>query len=188
MQKISDYFIENLIAFLSVFFAAYLMTTFGSYTLELSALFYLPLGAKILVYLLFGFRVLPGVLAACVASGVILFASWNDNLLLGTLSACAGAFAPIIVMGSMKLAKICDFNNLKDINFKYILFMVMAVSVLSSVLKFFVFSKGINLNLEVFDFITHYIAGDVLGALLVVYLTLKLLVPLIQWLVPQQAN
>lgn len=188
MQKIPALFIENSIAFLSVFLSAYLMMTFIEYTVELSAFFYLPLGAKILMYLLFGFRVLPGILAACVASGVILFASWGGNLLLGTLSACAGAIAPILVMSGMKLAKICDFNYLGNIDFRHVLALVMGVSVVSSVLKYFVFSQSIYLDLAVFDFITHYIAGDVMGALLVIYLVLKALVPLIQRVVPQQAN
>ncbi|MBC8493650.1 MAG: hypothetical protein ISR70_01445 [Candidatus Thioglobus sp.] len=188
MQSTINYLAENLIAFLSVFFAAYLMTTFVNYTVELSALFYLPLGAKILMYLLFGFRIFPGILAACITSGVILFDSWGGNLLLGTLSACAGATAPIIVMSGMKLAKMCDFDHLGDIDFRHILTLVMGVSVVSSLLKYFVFAQSIYLDLAIFDFITHYIAGDVMGALLVIYLVLKVLVPLIQRIVPQQAS
>ncbi|MDC9727348.1 MAG: hypothetical protein PSN35_05905 [Candidatus Thioglobus sp.] len=97
------------------------MSTFVEYTVELSAWLYLPLGAKILMYLLFGFRVLPGILAACVTSGVVLFASWGDNLLLGVLSAGAGVIAPIVVMSGMKLAKICNFDYLGNIDFRHIL-------------------------------------------------------------------
>ena len=98
LPAVKNYLFENVIAFLGVFLAAYIMVLFGEFEVSVSTYFYLPLGAKILMYLLFGFRVLPGILMACVSAGVLLFNSWNDHLLIGTMAACAGALAPIIAM------------------------------------------------------------------------------------------
>ncbi len=179
MQKISNYLTENLIAFLSVFFAAYIMVLFGEFEIAVGTYFYLPLGAKILMYLLFGFRVLPGVLLACIGTGVVLFNSWNDHLLLGSMAACAGALAPIIAMWVMRITQMCNFSNLKNIDFRHVIFLIAFTSVISALLKFFIYMQSITMNINAVDFITHYITGDVLGSLLVIYLVLKLLIPLI---------
>ena len=177
---VKNYLFENIVAFLSVFLAAYIMVLFGEYTVELSALFYLPLGAKILMYLLFGFRVLPGIFLACITSGVVLFNSWNDHLLIGAMAACAGALAPIIAMYTMRVTQVCDFSNLRKIDFRHILFLIIFTSVISALLKFFVYMQSITINIDAVAFVQHYIIGDILGSLLVIYLVIKLIVPLLQ--------
>jgi len=175
---------QNTIAFFSVFVAAYAMTLFGSYEIEMGSLIYLPyyiylpLGAKILMYLLFGFSVFPGIIISCVVTGVVLFNSWNDHLLIGTLAACAGASAPIIVMIVMKLLNICNFNNLKNIDFKNILLLIIFTSMASATLKFFVYTQG-TIDLGVIDFIAHYITGDIFGSLIVIYFVLKVIAPIL---------
>ena len=170
---------ENTSAFCSIFIAAYVMTLFGTYEIEIGHYIYLPLGAKIIMYLLYGFSILPGILIACVVSGIILFNSWNDHLLIGTLGACAGAFAPIIAMTSMRLFKVCDFSKLKGIDFRNVLILILLSSTISAVLKFFVYMQSVTINLDAIDFITHYITGDLFGGLVVIYFVLKVLVPII---------
>jgi hypothetical protein len=49
----------------------------------------------------------------------------------------------------------------------------------SAMLKFFIYMQSITLNIDALDFITHYIVGDVIGSLVVIYLTLKIIVPLL---------
>ncbi len=181
LANIKNYLFENIIAFLSVFLAAYVMVLFGEFEVGVGTYFYLPLGVKILMYLLFGFRVLPGILAACVVSGVVLFNSWNDHLLIGTMAACAGAIAPIIAMQTMKITQVCDFSNLRNIDFRHVLFLIMFTSVISALLKFFVYMQSITMNINAVDFIAHYITGDVLGSLLVIYLVMKLIAPVLQF-------
>lgn len=171
---------ENAIAFCSVFVAAYVMTLFGQYEIEIGHYIYLPLGAKIIMYLLYGFSVLPGILISCVVSGIILFNSWNDHLIIGTLGACAGAFAPIITMVFMRLFNVCVFSKLKGIDFKNILLLILFSSIVSAILKFFVYMQSITINLDAIDFITHYITGDLFGGLVVVYFVLKVLTPILE--------
>ncbi len=175
---IKKYLFENMVAFLSVFLAANIMILFGKLEMGIAAILYLPLGAKILMYLLFGFRVLPGILLACTTSGVVLLNSWDGHLLIGSISACAGTLAPIIAMWTMQITQVCDFSNLRNIDFRHILFLVVFTSIISALLKFFVF-YDVNSNIETVSFIAQDITGDILGSLLVIYFVLKAIVPLI---------
>jgi hypothetical protein len=52
--------------------------------------------------------------------------------------------------------------------------------VISALLKFFVYMQDLTLSLDAVTFISHYITGDVLGGLVVIYFTLHVIVPLIQ--------
>ena len=178
--KFQNYLLENAIAFVSVFSMAYIMIWFGSFELEVSSYMYLPLGAKILMYLIFGYRVFPGIIAACVVSGIVLMNSWGDNLLIGALSSCAGAVAPILAMGFMNLTHVSDFSNLNKIDFRHVLFLVIFTSVISALLKFFVYMQDVTLNINAVTFITHYIRGDVIGGLVVIYLVLGFVAPIIE--------
>jgi integral membrane sensor domain MASE1 len=178
--KFQNYLLENAIAFVSVFSMAYIMIWFGSFELEVGSYMYLPLGAKILMYLIFGYRVFPGVIAACLAGGIVLMGSWGGNLFIGMLSACAGAVAPILAMGFMNLTHVSDFSNLSKIDFRHVLFLVVFTSVISALLKFFVYMQDVTLNINAVTFITHYIRGDVIGGLVVIYLALGFIVPIIE--------
>ncbi|WP_291926857.1 MASE1 domain-containing protein [Candidatus Thioglobus sp.] len=165
---------------MSVFLMAYVMIWFGTFEVGVGHYLYLPLGAKILMYLLFGYRVFPGILAGCIAAGVLLFNSWDDQLLIGTMAACAGAVAPIIAMCLMKQTRVSNFSNLGQVDFRHVLFLIVFASVISALLKFFVYMQDLTLSLDAVTFISHYITGDVLGGLVVIYFTLHVIVPLIQ--------
>ena len=106
--------------------------------------------------------------------------SWGGNLFIGMLSACAGAVAPILAMGFMNLTHVSDFSNLSKIDFRHVLFLVVFTSVISALLKFFVYTQDVTLNINAVTFITHYIRGDVIGGLVVIYLALGFIVPIIE--------
>ena len=179
-EKFQNYLLENAIAFACVFSMAYMMIWFGSFELEARSYIYLPLGAKILMYLVFGYRVFPGIIAACFAGGIVLMDSWGGNLFIGMLSACAGAVAPILAMGFMNLTQVSNFSNLSKIDFRHVLFLVVFTSVISALLKFFVYMQDVTLNIDAVTFITHYIRGDVIGGLVVIYLALGFVAPIIE--------
>ncbi len=192
-EKLQNYLIENFIAFMIVFSMAYVMTWVGTGTFEdggeivLSHYLYLPLGAKILMYLLFGYRVFPGIIAACLVGGVVLMNSWNGHFFIGMLSACAGAIAPIVAMCIMKQTRVSNFSNLARVDFRHVLFLIVFTSVISALLKFFVYTQDLTLNINAVTFITHYITGDVLGGLVVIYLTLHVIVPILKGFFPQKS-
>ena len=179
-EKFQNYLLENAIAFVCVFSMAYMMILFGSFELEVGSYIYLPIGAKILMYLVFGYRVFPGVIAACFTAGIVLMDSWGGNLFIGMLSACAGAVAPILAMGFMNLTQVSNFSNLRKIDFRHVLFLVFFTSVIAALLKFFVYMQDVTLNIDAVTFITHYITGDVIGGLVVIYLALGFVAPIIE--------
>ena len=53
MQNYKDLTVNNLIAFMAVFLASILMINLSGYDVEVGSYLYLPIGAKILVFLLF---------------------------------------------------------------------------------------------------------------------------------------
>ena len=162
------------------------MIWFGTFESGVKHYLYLPLGAKILMYLLFGYRVFPGIIAACLVGGIVLMNSWNGNLFIGMLSACAGAIAPIVAMCIMKQTRVSDFSNLGKVDFRHILFLIIFASVISALLKFFVYTQDLTLNINAITFITHYITGDVFGGLVMIYLTLHVIVPILKGYLPQK--
>jgi hypothetical protein len=96
------------------------------------------------------------------------------------LSACAGAVAPILAMCFMNLTHVSNFSKLSKIDFRHVLFLVVFTSVISALLKFFVYMQDVTLNINAVTFITHYIRGDVIGGLVVIYLALGFVAPIIE--------
>ena len=70
MEKYKDFTVNNLIAFLGVFLASVAMQKLSGFDVEVGSYLYLPIGAKILIFLLFGRQVLPGVIASCIFCGI----------------------------------------------------------------------------------------------------------------------
>ncbi|MDC1104965.1 hypothetical protein OAS61_01115, partial [Candidatus Thioglobus sp.] len=56
---------------------------------------WLPMGAKILAFLLFGLWALPGVLLGSLMSGYILYNFLNVDPIYGPLGSLIGTFAPM---------------------------------------------------------------------------------------------
>ena len=91
---IKKHLIENSIAFMMVYVAALMMTYQSNFDVTVGSYLYLPIGAKILAFLLFGRTVLSGVIASCIFCGVFLFNAWGGHLIYGAIGAAAGAVAP----------------------------------------------------------------------------------------------
>ncbi|MCH9749309.1 MAG: hypothetical protein K0U09_00950, partial [Proteobacteria bacterium] len=88
----------------------------------------------------------------------------------------------------MKRTRVSNFANLGQVDFRHVLFLIVFSSVISALLKFFVYTQDLTLNIDAVTFITHYITGDVLGSLLVIYLTLHVIVPIFKGFLPQKSS
>ena len=88
-------FTNNLVAFLAIFLASVAMKYLSGFDAEVGSYLYLPIGAKILIFLIFGRQVLPGVMASCIFCGVVLFDAWGGNFVFGAIGAIMGAIAPL---------------------------------------------------------------------------------------------
>ena len=187
MKSSELFFTENAIAFVSVFVASLLMKHLSGFEPEIGSYLYLPIGAKILVFLLFGRVVLPGVIASCLFCGIFLFNQWGGHLYWGAIGAVVGAMMPLLAMKIIEWLRIVDFSDLSKIDFRHVLFLIFFASILHALSRFALYAKGEIFTTSPVDFITHYIVGDMIGSIVVIWTTLKILPALINWFAPKSA-
>ncbi len=166
---------NNLVAFSAIFIASILMKYLSGFDAEVGSYLYLPIGAKILVFLIFGRHVLPGVIASCIFCGVVLFSSWGGNFAWGGIGATMGALAPLVSIMLLQWLKVADFSNLKDIDFRHILFLIFFTAVIHALSRFVIYAKSEVFAISPVDFLTHYLIGDMLGGIVVIWTVLKIL-------------
>ena len=171
---IKKHLIENSIAFMMVYVAALMMTYQSNFDVTVGSYLYLPIGAKILAFLLFGRSVLPGVIASCIFCGVFLFNAWGGHFIYGAIGAAAGAVAPLISMWIIEKFKIASYSSLSGINFRHILFLVLFTSIIHSLSRFVLYAKSGVFDISPVDFLQHYIVGDIIGGIVVIWMVLKI--------------
>lgn len=160
---------------MAVFLASILMISLSGYDVEVGSYLYLPIGAKILVFLLFGRHVLPGVMASCIFCGVVLFDSWGGNFAWGAFGAIMGAIAPLTSMWLIEKFKLATYSKLKNINFRHILFLIFFTAILHSLTRFIIYAKSAVFSINPVDFLSHYLVGDMIGGVVVIWSVLKIL-------------
>jgi len=175
MDSYKPYITNNLIAFLAIFFASVAMKYLSGFDAEIGSYLYLPIGAKILVFLLFGRQVLPGVMASCIFCGVVLFSSWGGNFAWGAVGAMMGAIAPLLSMWLIQKLKLANFSNLEGIDFRHILFLIFFTAIIHALSRFVIYAKSEVFSISPIDFLSHYLVGDMLGGIVVIWTVLKLL-------------
>jgi len=86
-----------------------------------------------------------------------------------------GAIAPLISMWFIQKLNVSDFSNLKKIDFRHILFLIFFTAIIHSLSRFVIYAKSEVFSISPVDFLTHYLVGDVLGGIVVIWTVLKLL-------------
>ncbi len=175
MKNYKDLTINNLIAFMAVFLASILMINLSGYDVEIGTYLYLPIGAKILVFLLFGRHVLPGVMVSCIFCGVVLFNSWGGNFEWGAFGAIMGAIAPLASMWIIEKLTLINYSGLENINFRHILFLIFFTAIFHSLTRFAIYAKSEVFSINPVDFLGHYLVGDMIGGIVVIWTILKIL-------------
>lgn len=175
MDSYKLYITNNLIAFLAIFLASVAMKYLSGFDAEIGSYLYLPIGAKILVFLLFGRQVLPGVMASCIFCGVVLFSSWGGHFAWGTIGAIMGALAPVISIGVMQWLKVANFSNLENIDFRHVLFLIFFTAIVHALSRFVIYAKSEVFNISPIDFLSHYLVGDIIGGIVVIWTVIRLL-------------
>jgi len=175
MNNTKDFLINNTIAFFLVFSTSSLMLFGSDFEVEVGSYLYLPIGAKILAFLLFGRQVLPGVIVACLFCGVVLFDAWGGHYIDGALGAVLGALAPLAAMWILDKSEVTNFKNLTNINFRHVLFLIFFTSVIHALSRFMLYAKSEVFSINPIDFLIHYLVGDMLGGIVVIWIVLKFL-------------
>ena len=175
MDIYKPFFINNLVAFSAVFIASIAMKYLSGFDAEVGSYLYLPIGAKILVFLLFGRQVLPGVMASCIFCGVVLFDAWGGNFVFGTIGAIMGAIAPLVTIWFIQKLKMVNFSNLANIDFRHIIFLIFFTAIIHALSRFVIYAKSEVFIISPIDFLSHYLVGDMIGGIVVIWTVLKII-------------
>jgi len=168
-------FTNNLVAFLAIFLASVAMKYLSGFDAEVGSYLYLPIGAKILIFLIFGRQVLPGVMASCIFCGVVLFDAWGGNFVFGAIGAIMGAIAPLASIWLVQKLGMVNFTNLVNIDFRHILFLIFFTAIIHALSRFVIYAKSEVFSISPIDFLSHYLVGDMIGGIVVIWTVLKIL-------------
>ena len=166
---------------ITVFLISALMAQLFSADITIGNYLWLPMGAKILAFLLFGIYALPGVMLGSLMSGVFLYDSWNGNTFYGPLGTLVGVLAPLMAIGIMKYFQLSRFFENGKLIYGHIIFLVILSSLINTLAKLFLYFdkvKGIDgKEVDAIQFIQSYLTGDVLGGLVFVFITIRIFLP-----------
>ena len=122
-----------------VFLTSDLMSHFDAGDITIGNYLWLPMGAKILAFLLFGFWAFPGVLLGSLMSGVFLYDSWNGNAFYGPLGTLAGVMAPMLAIVVMRFFHLSNFFKDGKLVYGHIIFLVILSSLINTISKLFLY-------------------------------------------------
>jgi integral membrane sensor domain MASE1 len=166
-----------------VYLTSALMSWMYGVDITIGNYLWLPMGAKVLAFLLFGIWALPGVLIGSLMSGMFLYDFWSGNTFYGPLGTLVGVFAPLLAIMIMKHFHLSSFFDDAKINFRHVLFLIILSSVINTLVKLFVYIDEVKnidgKSVDALQFIQTYLPGDILGGIVFVFIVLKILLPVV---------
>jgi hypothetical protein len=177
-------FAINIVIALVIFSTSALMSWMHGIDITLGHYLWLPMGAKILAFLLFGLWALPGVLLGSLMSGYILYDFLNVDPVYGPLGTLVGAFAPMIAILIMRYFHLSNFfDNDKKLEFRHVIFLIVLSSIINTLSKLFIYLGRVsgpnNHQIDSTEFILSYLTGDILGGIVFIMLTIKIFMPIL---------
>ena len=183
----SNALVNNLAVLLLVFFVTLIN---GDVEAIAGTQIWLQIGMITLCYLLFGYRVFFGVIAAIELSGLLIW-HWDIYSTLNHLIAIIGAISPLLAIASMRVFKLSSFFDGEQLVFQHVIFLVILTALYNTLMKFFAYTTIQNnffpldpapVNITATEFIQSYLYGDILGGLVVLFFATLLVEPLIRYI------
>ena len=169
---------QSLITFTLVIVSLLLVEGIGHIDFSNGNLLFLPMGAEILAYLLFGFRVLPGVVIANTLVGYFLWNNWMGSGIDGFYGhVMIGSLAPVIAIIIMKSCHLPEFFKDGKLIFRNVLFLIILTGMVNTLSKFFLFMSVLKTNPDPIVFLSTYLVGDILGGIVFIYVAIKIFTP-----------
>lgn len=161
---------HNIVAFVLVLISSLIIERTTHIEISIGNLLYLPVGAAIFSYLLFGFGVLPGIAIANTLIGYFIWDNWFGIGLTGFYAhAMVGSLAPIAAILMMRYFKLAEFYNGTKINFRHVIFLVILTAMINALVKFFIFMGAIPEFHAPAQFILIHFVSNTLGGLVFIY-------------------
>jgi integral membrane sensor domain MASE1 len=169
-MNIKQFIFYNLIALVILVVSRFLSFPFDEATSDLGNLLWFPIGAAILSYLLFGFKVFPGVLLGYIIAEMIIEGGVLDITQREVLKRTASALAPVISIGIMRMFTLSNFFDDEKINPGHIVFLIFLSAIISTLLKALLIDNQLP---DLDSYITTYLIGDMIGGMIFIYMGIK---------------
>jgi len=165
---------HTLIALMMVALSRVMISGLDSTDFAIGNYLWLPIGAAIFSYLLFGFKVFPGVLLGYLIAEVIIEGGMADISQREVLSRTMSSLAPIFAIGIMRVFSLSNFFDDNKVNIGHIVFLVLLSAVISTLLKtFFVYQSAEKFLADPVGHIGSYLVGDMIGGIVFIYIGIK---------------
>jgi hypothetical protein len=183
----SNALVNNLAVLLLVFFVTLIN---GDVEAIAGTQIWLQIGMITLCYLLFGYRVFFGVVAAIELSGLLIW-HWDISSPLNHLIAVVGAISPLLALASMRVFKLSSFFDGEQLVFQHVIFLIILTALYNTLIKFFVYTTIQNnffpldpatVNISATEFIQSYLYGDILGGLVILFFATLLIEPMVRYI------
>jgi len=183
----SNALVNNLAVLLLVFFVTLIN---GDVEAIAGTQIWLQIGMITLCYLLFGYRVFFGVVAAIELSGLLIW-HWDISSPLNHLIAVVGAISPLLAIASMRVFKLSSFFDGEQLVFQHVIFLIILTALYNTLIKFFVYTTIQNnffpldpatVNISATEFIQSYLYGDILGGLVILFFATLLVEPMVRYI------
>ncbi len=183
----SNALVNNLAVLLLVFFVTLIN---GDVEAIAGTQIWLQIGMITLCYLLFGYRVFFGVVAAIELSGLLIW-HWDTSSPLNHLIAVVGAISPLLALASMRVFKLSSFFDGEQLVFQHVIFLIILTALYNTLIKFFVYTTIQNnffpldpatVNISATEFIQSYLYGDILGGLVILFFATLLVEPMVRYI------
>ena len=155
----------NLLALIAIFIARYLIVPMDHFNSDIGNYLWLPMGAVLLSYLVFGFRVFPGLFIGYLLAEVVIEGSTANFTQHEVVSRFINTLLPLLSIALMQKTKFSNFILNQKLNYFHLIPLVVLsafTTTLTKVALLYVpeqFSAG-----KVY--FQSYVQGDVLGGLL----------------------
>jgi integral membrane sensor domain MASE1 len=173
-MNIKQFMSHTLIALMMVALSRVMISGLDSTDFAIGNYLWLPIGAAIFSYLLFGFKVFPGVLLGYLIAEVIIEGGMADISQREVLSRTMSSLAPIFAIGIMRVFSLSNFFDDNKVNIGHIVFLVFLSAVISTLLKtFFVYQSAEKFLADPVGHIGSYLVGDMIGGIVFIYIGIK---------------
>lgn len=180
-MRIEIFDFKTLVIAVFVLLFSALMSVMQTNQITIGNYLWMPMGVKVLAYLIYGFRAFPGVLFGSLMSGILVYDFWNGNTFYGPLGSFAGTLAPLLAIVFMRYFHLSNFFDQGRIQFTHVLLLILLSAIFNTLLKLFIYigrvSDSTGADIDVVAFVQSYFIGDILGGVLFVLIALKIILP-----------
>ena len=173
MIKIIQY---NLLALVAVFVARYLIVPMDHFNSDIGNYLWLPMGAVILAYLLFGFRVFPGLLVGYLLAEVVVEGGIDNFAQHEVVSRVINTLLPLLSIWLMRKLNFSNFIVANKLNYVQLVPLVVLSAFTTTIVK-----AGLLYAPDQFSagkvYFQSYVQGDILGGLIFIAVVFTIFSP-----------